>query len=90
MIQFTGTVESSDVEVSTENVKGANWGSDLENVENDVKQKIVPAIGSFDFGLPGINVFVVSNLLFSGQNVFKFDKKDGIHTPKDLILFGNI
>ncbi len=90
VIQFTGTVESSDVEVSTENVKGANWGSDLENVENDVKQKIVPAIGSFDFGLPGINVFVVSNLLFSGQNVFKFDKKDGIHTPKDLILFGNI
>jgi hypothetical protein len=41
----------------------------------------------FDFPLPAINAFAVSNLLFPGQNILDFQS---VYIPGDIVLFGDV
>ena len=41
----------------------------------------------FDFPLPEINAFAVSNLLFPGQNILDFQS---VYIPGDIVLFGDV
>ena len=92
VLNFGTNVGKGDAKVSLTDVKHSLPGflSSSSDVEDKIKKKIPDKIGTYQFGFQGVGVFIISNLLFPGKNVFKIDTSEGIHAPKDLILFGNI
>jgi hypothetical protein len=60
---------------------GYQLAQDIANATNAVLTAF------FQGGLPAINTFAVSNLLFPGQHILNFQK---VYLPGDLVIFGDI
>jgi hypothetical protein len=61
-----------------------------ESVDRQIKDQVARVLPSIALPMGSLSAMAEENLLFNGQKVFALASSLGVHSPQDVVLFGNV
>lgn len=90
-LSISFSIASNDYSVNVDSEVSDECGDSARNrVNGQIQSQIARALPTFSIPMDALSALAEVNLLFRGTSAFNVDSSLNVHSPQDIVLFGNI